>query len=145
MFFSRGGFDFTSAYGGSPREGALVPHIHPQFSDTVRSCILDGEMLVWNDVEKRVIVKAEAPDVKKLKPGGRIRPMFVPFDLVFLNGDVLTERPLCERLEKLKCVFRPLEGRLDVTTRLEASTTEEVRVMASFRCDKLRLEWAAFF
>ncbi|KAF0288749.1 DNA ligase 4 [Amphibalanus amphitrite] len=126
MFFSRGGFDFTASYGGSPSAGSLVPHIHRQFRDTVRSCILDGEMLVWNDRERAVIVKAEAPDVKKLKPGGRVWPLFVPFDLVYLNGEVLTERPLSERLQKLKCVFRPLDGRLDVTTRLEVSTTEEV-------------------
>ncbi|XP_037070185.1 DNA ligase 4-like, partial [Pollicipes pollicipes] len=126
MFFSRGGFDFTASYGASPAAGSLVPHIHPQFNASVRSCILDGEMLVWNDIERRVIVKAEAPDVKKLRPGGRLRPLFVPFDLVYFNGEQLTDRPLSERLSKLKSVFRPLEGRLDVNTRIEASTAEEV-------------------
>lgn len=45
-FFSAN--DFTSAYGGSSKEGSFTPYVHRAFKDSIKTCILDGEMVGWN-------------------------------------------------------------------------------------------------
>jgi len=65
-------------------------------------------------------------DVKKLNPSHVHRPCFCVFDILFLNGEVLTNKPLCERLEKLKIVITPKPGVVMFVPRVIISKKEEV-------------------
>jgi len=49
-------------------------------------------------------------------------PMMCVFDLLLLNGEVLTNQPLRQRRRKLADVFRPVEGRLVFSDFSEKST-----------------------
>lgn len=59
-------------------------------------------------------------DVKNLKIGSTHQPCFCVFDILFYNGQVLTNQPLEKRLDILYTVFEPLEGIFVHTTRQKA-------------------------
>ena len=50
------------------------------------------------------------------------QPMLCVFDLLLLNGEVLTNQPLRQRRQRLADVFRPVEGRLLLSDFTEKST-----------------------
>lgn len=64
----------------------------------------------------------EHMDVKNLKEDGDWIVCFCAFDVLYLNGSVLTNLPLEERLEKLKGVLSPLEGRVIITSRSKVTS-----------------------
>lgn len=110
-YFSRNGFDFTKSYGISRYEGTLSPSINSLFLLDVRNLILDGEMMVWNKTNQKYHTKAESYDVKKLNStDSSIRPCFVVYDLLFLNDDLLINKPYAERVRMLKNLFREQVG-----------------------------------
>ena len=49
-------------------------------------------------------------DVKHLREGSTFQPCFCVFDLLFYNGQVLTNKPLGDRLRILEKIFTPKEG-----------------------------------
>ncbi len=61
-------------------------------------------------------------DVKTLKIGHVNQPCFYVFDIVFLNGQVLTNKPLSERAEILPEIIRPLEGVIMISCRETVKT-----------------------
>jgi len=67
--------------------------------------------------------KGENFDIKS-RDGTRTgyQPMMCVFDLLLLNGEVLTNQPLRQRRRKLADVFRPVEGRLISSYFSEKST-----------------------
>ncbi|KAF2364451.1 DNA ligase ATP-dependent [Trinorchestia longiramus] len=126
MYFSRNGFDFTSSFGGSPREGSLTPHLHPLLRSHVDDAILDGEVVCWHKVHNVVITKGEHYDVKNLKEDGDIQVCFCAFDLLLLNGKVLTNLPLSDRRQMLLGVLQQQQGRLMVSPQLLVTSRAEV-------------------
>lgn len=60
-------------------------------------------------------------DIKHQREEG-YQPCYYSFDLIMLNGRVLTNQPLKERLELLKTVFKEEEGRLFLSKHTEANT-----------------------
>lgn len=110
-YFSRNGFDFTKTYGNSRHDGSLSPSINSLFLMDVRNLILDGEMMVWNKANQTYHTKGENFDVKKLNTNDpSIRPCFVVYDLLFLNDDILINKPYAERVRILKKLFREQAG-----------------------------------
>ena len=57
------------------------------------SCILDGEMVVWNVSGSFIVSKGQNTDVKSLSPAGNLVPCFYAFDILLLNDEVLTNLP----------------------------------------------------
>ena len=51
-------------------------------------------MVAWNPEGEYIVTKGGNVDVKNLTPNGRLIPVFYPFDIVLLNGEVLANRPL---------------------------------------------------
>lgn len=110
-YFSRKGYDFTKTYGISRHEGTLSPLINSLFLVDVRNLILDGEMMVWNKANQTYHTKGENFDVKKLNQNDpSIRPCFVVYDLLFLNDDILINKPYAERVRMLTKLFREQAG-----------------------------------
>ncbi|KAG0724997.1 DNA ligase 4 [Chionoecetes opilio] len=125
-YFSRNGFDFTSNFGEDRHSGLFTPHLHPQLAGHVREVILDGEMVGWSRTHRTIVSKGELLDVKHLKEQGDWQVCFCAFDILYLNGKVLTNQPLSERLGVLRSVVTPLEGRVIISAYTKVKTREEV-------------------
>ncbi|ELU10753.1 hypothetical protein CAPTEDRAFT_17890 [Capitella teleta] len=122
-YFSRGGHDYTSTYGATPFDGNFSPAISNCFK--VESCILDGEMIGYNPETKTLGSKGEGFDIKS-KDIADYQPMLCVFDILAMNGKVLSNKSLRERKRILdNDVFNPLEGRLVLSEYKEARTKQE--------------------
>ncbi len=67
--------------------------------------------------------KGEQFDVKSLRDGDDLNPCLVVFDCLMLNGEVLSQKPLRERIQILKTIFlAPVEGRCMLAQREEIAT-----------------------
>lgn len=65
-------------------------------------------------------------DVKKLNSSHVHRPCFCAFDILYLNGEVLTNKPLINRLEILEKTITPRKGVISFVTRQRVSKKEQV-------------------
>jgi len=126
MYFSRNCFDFTSNFGGTPNSGIFTPYVHNQFLPHVDEIILDGEMVAWSKKHNTIVSKGEHVDVKNLREDGDCQVCLCIFDILYLNGQVLTNLPLNLRLEKIKSVIRQKEGRVIITERSIVNNKEDV-------------------
>lgn len=135
-YFSRNGFDFTNTYGESFASGFYTPLLKNVFNSTVKSVILDGEMMGWNKKTNQFGSKGMDFDVKHLKPHNVYQPCFCAFDILLLNDEVLTNKPLCERLSLLDTTLNPLHGILQISKRLETSNKEDIVTALNGSMDK---------
>ncbi|XP_064490399.1 DNA ligase 4-like [Ornithodoros turicata] len=124
-YFSRGSKDYSSSFGESNVEGSLTQHIVQCFKNDVTSCILDGEIVAYDPAGKEFVCKGANIDVKSLRTGSRCQPCFVAFDILMLNGHVLTNKPLRERVLVLDSSVIEKEGRLMVSKRKHGTGKED--------------------
>ncbi|KAG7167779.1 DNA ligase 4-like [Homarus americanus] len=75
-------------------------------------------------------------DVKNLREEGDWHVCFCVFDIVYLNGEVLSNLPLRDRIEKIKTVIKPLEGRVMLSTRTYVKSKEDVIRVLNEAIDK---------
>nr|CAD7433371.1 unnamed protein product [Timema monikensis] len=135
----RNGYEYTDTFGSSALIGVLTPHVARLLRHDVKSCILDGEMMGWNTRLKCYKMKGINFDVKSLKLGDVHQPCFCVFDVLYLNGQVLTNKPLRDRMRALQGMFTPEEGILAYTDRLEITTGPQVMEELNAAIDR-RLE-----
>lgn len=113
-YYSRKGHDYSETYGTNKDNGNLTPLIAKLFASgkyTIHDLILDGEMMVWNEEEKKFHCKGEGTDVKALKDKtSNRRPCFVAFDLLYFNGSNQMDKPYSERIILLERLFEDREG-----------------------------------
>ena len=119
VYFSRNGHDYTSTFGADVySDGSLTPFIDSAFGPECTSVILDGEMVGFHSRDKYLLPLSEEYDVKSYKPGregggyDQVQTCFCVFDCLFYNGEVLTNKPLRERIEYMKKSFVEIEGRI---------------------------------
>jgi DNA ligase-4 len=112
VYFSRNGHDFTSTFGADVfSDGSLTPFIDKCFKAGCDSVILDGEMCGYNAREKYFLPLSDEYDVKSNKRvGEEIQTCFCVFDVLYFNGDVLTNKTLKERLEYMQKAFDEIDG-----------------------------------
>ncbi|VDN01595.1 unnamed protein product [Thelazia callipaeda] len=102
-YYSRVQNDFTSTI--AP---VLDHRINSYFAPSVKSCILDTELLLWDTIDEKIVGhNAQASDgriydVKSLRTDGVVEPSVAVFDILFLNGQSLVDVPLNERLVLLQ-------------------------------------------
>uniref|UniRef100_A0A1B6DLF5 DNA ligase 4 n=1 Tax=Clastoptera arizonana TaxID=38151 RepID=A0A1B6DLF5_9HEMI len=125
-YISRNGFDFTEHFGSDSVSGSLSPHLTKQIKSSVKSFILDGEMMPWNSKYKSFGNKGMNIDVKYLRVGHWHQPCLCVFDVLYFNGKVLSNHPLHQRLAVLEHIFTPLEGIIMHTSRKEVNSSLEV-------------------
>ncbi|SCU80123.1 LAFA_0B07624g1_1 [Lachancea sp. 'fantastica'] len=126
-FFSRRGTDYTHLYGENTERGVISQFL--KLREEVRDCVLDGEMVSF-DKEKKVvlpfgIVKSAAVE-EMINSSSSIdsegyRPLYMIFDLVYLNGVSLTKLPLHTRKEYLKQIITPVAEAVEVVSALECT------------------------
>ncbi|KAG8224017.1 hypothetical protein J437_LFUL001094 [Ladona fulva] len=104
-YFSHNGFDYTENFGKDKNScGTLTSRIAPLIKSHVRNVILDGHSF---DVKK---MKSSEAFKDGIEANRRYEPCFCVFDILYLNGQVLTGRPVKERIPILKTVFTSEEG-----------------------------------
>lgn len=127
-YFSRRGFNFTQTFGDNYHEGLYTPKLKHAFKGLVKSFILDGEMMGFNKEMQQFGSKGMNFDVKTLTENSVHQPCFVAFDILLLNDEVVTKKPLSERVHLLNALIVPEKGVIMVSNRNKFKTKQELLI-----------------
>ncbi|TPP64964.1 DNA ligase [Fasciola gigantica] len=96
---------------------------------SVESCILDSEVVAW-DRQAGQILPFQVLSTRKRKDVEestvKVQICVFPFDLLYLNGVSLIEKPLRVRRQILRDTFSQLTGEFMFATSLDSSDTDEI-------------------
>ncbi|XP_055522822.1 DNA ligase 1 isoform X2 [Wyeomyia smithii] len=99
-------------------------------TESVRSAILDCEAVAW-DPEKQQILPFQVLSTRKRKDANeadiKVQVCVFMFDLLYLNGNPLVQRPFLDRRELLYKHFREIEGQWKYATRLDTNDVDELQ------------------
>lgn len=130
-FFSRRGIDYTYLYGASLSSGTISQHL--RFTDSVKECVLDGEMVTF-DAKRRVIlpfglVKGSAKEALSFNSINNVdfHPLYMVFDLLYLNGTSLTPLPLHQRKQYLNSILSPLKNIVEIVRSSRCYGVESIK------------------
>ncbi|TNN20512.1 DNA ligase 4 [Schistosoma japonicum] len=110
-YWSRNGLEWTASYGADATRDfdRLSARLHCGFAQHVNDCILDGEMMIFNNWSKTLMSKPTKFDVKRSSYQNsnidNYQPCFIVFDILYLNAQLLTSTSLLERKKLLSEVF----------------------------------------
>ena len=130
-FWSRKAKDYTYLYGSSLDDdsSALTRHLKDAFHSGVRSIILDGEMITWDTVLDKIVgfgtLKTAALEAK-VNAETEVRPVYRVFDILYLNGRVLTKYTMRDRRRALEGAVQPVYRRLEVQPYSVATKAAEI-------------------
>lgn len=125
-YYTRNSYEYTQQFGASPLEGSLTPYIHNVFKPHVVNCILDGEMMAYNPKTETFMQKGSKFDIKKLMDDSELQTCFCVFDVLLVNNQKFGNETLKKRYETLETVFTPIKGRIQLVTKSEGKTMQEV-------------------
>ena len=131
-FWSRKAKDYTYLYGSGFEDGhgALTRHIKDAFNDGVRNIILDGEMITWDPEQDAMVpfgtLKTAALAEQRNPFSTGERPLYRVFDILYLNGEVLTSYTLRDRRRALEASIKSIHRRMEIHTYTEAHTAGEI-------------------
>ncbi|KAL9103088.1 MAG: hypothetical protein Q9163_001828 [Psora crenata] len=134
-FWSRKAKDYTYLYGDGfmDEKSALTQHIKEAFDEGVQNIILDGEMITWDPKEDVMVpfgtLKTAAIGQRDNPYSMGCRPFYKVFDILYLNGQVLTNYTLRDRRKALETAVRDVHRRLEIHTYKEAASAAEVEPM----------------
>ncbi|VDO74196.1 unnamed protein product, partial [Heligmosomoides polygyrus] len=119
-WYTRNGKDFTKDYGGSSSLTDLVSgRIHSMFRSSVKDCILDCELMLWDKKLKKLWLLSITTDKRNIQ-GVFLEFVLsisavVVFDLLYLNGKSIMNAPLYQRLRALDAgVLKDNHGHVDI-------------------------------
>lgn len=108
----------------------IIARLDRTRKDSVKSAILDCEAVAW-DQEKKQILPFQILSTRKRKDANeadiKVQVCVFMFDLLYLNGTPLVEKPFLERRELLYKHFREIEGEWKYATRLDTSDIDELQ------------------
>lgn len=134
-YFSRNSIEYTKQFGASRHRGTLTPYIADHFKSNLQSCILDGEMVGYDEESNGFVLKAANIDVKSDYIGDNIHPCFVVFDVLMINEEKLANVPLHERIKKMGRVFDTCESRIQVVERKIGRSMDDVVTAINYAID----------
>ncbi|CBK24233.2 uncharacterized protein [Blastocystis hominis] len=122
--FSRNNEDNTSKYPD------LVKALQDCVSASVGTFIVDSECVAWDREAKRIlpfqILSTRArKEVKEEEV--KIHVVIFAFDLLFLNGESLIQKPLRERRALLRENFKEVEGKIHFASFMDDNDTEKIQ------------------
>jgi DNA ligase-4 len=128
FLFSRHGTSYSDEYGRQLK--SVVSECC-----RCRSCVLDGEILAWNEADK---VFEEFGSLKTVAAGdGRARHLcFVAFDVLMLDGAVVTDQVLRRRRQLLEACVSPLENWFYCVDQHPCSSIDTVREKLQESCER---------
>nr|CAH7764913.1 unnamed protein product [Callosobruchus chinensis] len=99
-------------------------------SDEVKSCIVDSEVVAW-DKEKKQILPFQILSTRKRKDAVeediKVQVCVYMFDLLYLNGESLVQKPFIERRTLLQQHFKEVEGEWCFAKSMDTQAMEEVQ------------------
>ncbi|KAI1212440.1 ATP-dependent DNA ligase [Annulohypoxylon truncatum] len=122
--FSRNSEDLSKKYPD------ILAKLNTWVKDGTKSFVLDCETVAWDVDEKKVLpfqqlMTRKKKDVKLEEV--KVKVCVFAFDLLFLNGDPVVEKPLRERRELLYDAFQPVEGEFSFATHMNGRELEEIQ------------------
>eukprot|EP01147_Barroeca_monosierra_P009635 gene9635-1856_t len=141
-YFSRNRVDFSSAYNSDDRTLSHAKNISHLFHSSVKTCILDGEMVGFDRESQSVVVKGDNFDVKALGRQGpthdkypNAMQCYIVFDIIYLNGEPWYDRPLRERKQVLSQILIPDNERMIVAPYQIGRNSEDFLKFANLAID----------
>lgn len=124
--FSRNSEDLSKKY---PDILAKLPS---WIKDTTKSFVLDCESVAWDVTEKKVLpfqqlMTRKRKDVKV--EDVKVKVCVFAFDLLFLNGAPLVNKPLRERRDLLHSAFEPVEGEFAFATYGDTNELDAIQTL----------------
>lgn len=122
--FSRNSEDLSKKYPD------ILAKLHTWVKDDTKSFVLDCETVAWDVVEKKVLpfqqlMTRKKKDVKV--EDVKVKVCVFAFDLLYLNGEAVVEKPLRERRELLHKAFTPTEGEFAFATYMDGQELDEIQ------------------
>ncbi|XP_002166379.2 DNA ligase 4 isoform X1 [Hydra vulgaris] len=124
-YFSRNAYDYSEIFGCTKYSGTLTQYINMLFKTDIKTCILDGEMVVYCVETNSFMLKGSNVDVKAQLPSG-LQPCFVVFDVLMINDIELANISLKDRISKLVSIFDVMPGRIEVVDRKIGRNKEDI-------------------
>jgi DNA ligase-4 len=128
FLFSRQGTDYSEEYG---RQLKPIVKQHCLCS----SCVLDGEVLAWNETDQAF---EDFGSLKTVAAGdGRQRHLcFVAFDVLMLNGAVVTDQTLRQRRQLLEACVQPRDSWFYCVQQLRCDSVDTVKDKLQEACER---------
>jgi DNA ligase-1 len=109
----------------------LVEQLPRCFEDSTKSFVLDAEAVAIDRVTGKLmpfqeLSKRKRKDVKV--EDIQVRVCLFGFDLLFLNGEPLLQKPLVERRELLRKHFQAVPGEFDFAKSSDAESVDEIQI-----------------
>eukprot|EP00111_Clytia_hemisphaerica_P007155 TCONS_00020786-protein len=124
-YFSRNSNDYSENFGITKYRGSFTPHVTHLFKEDIKTCILDGEMVGFDDEIDNFVLKGSNIDIKSDHLVG-VHPCFVVFDVLMVNGENLANVPLEDRIKRTETLFDSERGRLEIVERKLGKSKEDV-------------------
>ncbi|KAI1755385.1 hypothetical protein F4782DRAFT_403276 [Xylaria castorea] len=123
--FSRNSEDLSKKYPD------ILVKLDTWIKEGTKSFVLDCETVAWDVTEKKVLpfqqlMTRKKKDVKV--EDVKVKVCVFAFDLLFLNGEAVVEKPLRERRELLHNAFQSVEGEFAFATSMNGQELEEIQV-----------------
>ncbi|KAF9453835.1 DNA ligase I [Macrolepiota fuliginosa MF-IS2] len=122
--FSRNSEDMSKKYPD------LVDQLPKCIKESTKSFVLDAEavaidrktlqLMPFQELSRRKRKDVKVEDIQ-------VRVCLFAFDLLYLNGEPLLQRPLSERRKLLREHFQPIQGEFDFAKASDAESTEEIQ------------------
>ncbi|KAI1074669.1 ATP-dependent DNA ligase [Whalleya microplaca] len=122
--FSRNSEDLSKKYPD------ILAKLHTWVKEGTKSFVLDCETVAWDVVEKKVLPFQQLMTRKKKDvkiEDVKVKVCVFAFDLLFLNGEAIVEKPLRERRELLQGAFTPVEGEFAFASHMNGQELEEIQ------------------
>ncbi|KAK1751563.1 putative dna ligase [Echria macrotheca] len=122
--FSRNSEDLSKKYPD------ILAKLHTWVKEDTSSFVLDCESVAWDVTEKKVLpfqqlMTRKKKDVKV--EDVKVKVCVFAFDLLYLNGKAVVEKPLRERRELLHKSFQPVEGEFAFATSMDGQELDEIQ------------------
>jgi DNA ligase-1 len=122
--FSRNSEDLSKKYPD------ILAKLNTWVKPDTKSFVLDCETVGWDTVEKKVLPFQQLMTRKKKDvkiEDVKIKVTVFAFDLLYLNGEAVVEKPLRERRELLHNAFIPVEGEFGFATSMNGQEIDEIQ------------------
>ncbi|KAF9871654.1 hypothetical protein CkaCkLH20_10852 [Colletotrichum karsti] len=122
--FSRNSEDLSKKYPD------ILAKLHSWVKADTKSFVLDCETVAWDVEEKKVLPFQQLMTRKKKDvkiEDVKVKVCVFAFDLLYLNGEAIVEKPLRERRELLEQAFAPVEGEFSLATHMNGQELEQIQ------------------
>lgn len=122
--FSRNSEDLSKKYPD------ILAKLHTWVKHDTKSFVLDCETVAWDVTEKKVLPFQQLMTRKKKDvkiEDVKIKVCVFAFDLLYLNGEAIVEKPLRERRALLYDSFTPVEGEFGFATHMDGQELDEIQ------------------